>query len=131
MTNQITAALTVSGANEASQTKRGVRWLAKLAPSLTGQLYATIERALGRDLAHNLPQWKQWPATIRPHIYVNNVLCTEGPAEWLLFVGPAPLFNATLNVQGGKPAAVPGERGIGFLLSVLSCNFSSCKEADR
>ena len=70
------------------------------------------------------PQWKQWRATIRPHTFVNNVLCTVMATGRGACAAIQP--NTGWRISARQPARVFHERensGLLFAASALSCNF--------
>lgn len=69
------------------------------------------------------PQWKQWRATIRPHTFANNVLCTVMATGRGACAAIQPNTGCPL---GNRRARVFHERensGLLFAASALSCNF--------
>ena len=79
------------------------------------------------------PQWKQWRATIRPHTFANNVLCTVGLQNGYWKRGRRRYSTQHWRISDRQPVRVFHEReNSGLLVGVCSqLQFQlGCKEAD-
>ena len=79
------------------------------------------------------PQWKQWRATIRPHTFANNVLCTVGLQNGYWTRGLRRYSTQHWRISRRQPARVFREKEDSDLLFTVCSQLQfqlGCKEAD-